>query len=223
MMNQQEASLAKGLVPAGASTVAGGLAAGHSGGFVTQAMGRQFGGERERFGAMRARVGASIGGVVRVAVGHQLGEVAERLGAIGRGGRVCPKMCCQLGAVAEGLAAVRVSSAVREALCGQFGPVRECLGAAVWALGRGLAGGAGRAFSRRHRTGWVSADPGGAGLGDRGADELLVAGTPGAKARLCHPGPDSNRVSLCSPGCPGTRSVEQSGPKLKSSSCLCGD
>ena len=29
-----------------------------------------------------------------------------------------------------------------------------------------------------------------------------------------------DKVSLCSPGCPGTHSVEQAGLKLKSSACL---
>jgi hypothetical protein len=30
-----------------------------------------------------------------------------------------------------------------------------------------------------------------------------------------------DRVSLCSPGCPGTHSVDQAGLKLKRSTCLC--
>lgn len=137
LMNQQEASLAKGLVTAGASVVASGLAAGRSRGFVTQAVSRQFGGKRERFGAVWTRVGAGVGGVVRVAVGRQFGGVAEGLGAIGAwvgtGRRVGPKMRRQLGAVAEGLGAVRAgvraSSAVREAVRGQLGRVGERLGA----------------------------------------------------------------------------------------------
>lgn len=111
LVNQQEASLAKGLVAAGALVAASSLAAGSSWGVVAQAMGRQFGGKGERFGAVRARVGAGVGGVVRVAVGRQLGGVAERLGAIGArvgtGRRVGPEMRRQLGAVAEGLGAVR--------------------------------------------------------------------------------------------------------------------
>lgn len=136
LVNQQEASLTKGLVAAGASVAASGLAAGRRGGIVAQAMGRQFGGKRERFGAVWARVGAGFGGMVRVAVGRQLGGVAEGLGAIGArvgtGGRVGPEMRRQLGAVAEGLGAVRAgvraSSAVREAVRSQLGRVGEGLG-----------------------------------------------------------------------------------------------
>lgn len=137
LVKEQEASLAKGLITAGAAMPGCGLAAWRRRRVVTQAMGGQFGREGKSLGAVRARIGTGIGGVVCVAVGCELGGVAEGLGAVrawvGARRRMGPEVGCQLGAVAEGLRAVRArvwaGTTVREAVGCQLGGVGEGLGA----------------------------------------------------------------------------------------------
>lgn len=137
LVKEQEASLAKGLIAAGAAMPGRGLAARRRGGVMTQAMGGQFRGEGKSLGAVRARIGAGVGGVVGVAVGCELGGVAEGLGAVrarvGAGRRMGPEVGGQLGAVAKGFGAVwaRVwaGTTVREAVSRQLGGVGEGLGA----------------------------------------------------------------------------------------------